>query len=185
MCANCLSTLTTPVLSASDLNDRFHLNVEREPSDDDPFEDVYYFENSNDRYFDTDDIETLFEDQQFKNKFFSLFINVHGLNVMKNFIALVALIESLPKKPHIIAINETWIKENEEGPFNNLDGYIFVSNSRSKHIHGGVAFYVQDKIKYTIRHDLTIMDEKIYESLFIDLKFNLRPVTVGTIYSPR
>ena len=125
MCANCLSTLTTPVLSASDLNDRFHLNVEREPSDDGPFEDVYYFQISNDRYFDTDDIETFFEDQQFKNKFFSLFINVHGLNVMKNFIALVALIESLPKKSHIIAINETWIKENEEGPFNNLNGYIF------------------------------------------------------------
>ena len=182
ICSNCMSTLNTPHFSASSLNNRFHLNVECAPTEDDSFEGIYCFENSRDCYFDTQDFEPLFEREQSSNIFFSLFLNIHGLNVMKHFVGLVALIESLPKKPHLIAINETCLKENEEGPFNNIDGYKFISNSRSVNIHGGVALYIQDNIKFTIRHDLKIMDEKIYESLFVDLKFNRRPVTVGTIY---
>ena len=182
ICYNCLNLITTQHIPASDLNDRFDINLVTDGTAEEDSNDTFYQENSNDRYFDVEEIETLINQPCQQNSFFSICINLRGLNVIKNFIGLVALIESLPKKPHLIAINETHIKENEGGPFNNIDGYTFISNSRSEYARGGVALYIQDNIKFSIRNDLTIMDEKLYESLFVDLQINSRPLTVGTIY---
>ena len=47
---------------------------------------------------------------------------------------------------------------------------------------GGVALYIKDGINFSLRHDLTIMDEKFFESIFVDLHFKSHSVTVGTIY---
>ena len=47
---------------------------------------------------------------------------------MKNFIQLESLINCLPQKPHVIFINETFLQQNEEGFFNNVEGYNFISN---------------------------------------------------------
>ena len=178
-----MGSIDTRHLSASTLNDKFGLNFSTDdhPDDDDP-KDTYYHENSNDRYYDTEDIDNLLGQPNQNSDFFTICVNLRGLNVIKNFVGLVALIESLPKKPHIIAINETWTKENEPGPFNNLDGYKFIPNCRKNYDCGGVAFYIKKEIKFSILDDLTVMNEKIYESLFIDVTINNKKVTVGTIY---
>ena len=51
-----------------------------------------------------------------------------------------------------------------------------------------MAFYVKNGLNFTIRPELTIMKEKSFESIFIDLKFKNKDglVTRGVIYrSPR
>ena len=171
-------------IPASTLNSKFGLDSpSSEHTDDEDPTDTYYHENSNARYYDTEEIETLLSQSDEKSNFFTMCINLRGLNVTKNFVGLVALIESLPKKPHIIAINETFIRENEAGPFNDIDGYKLIPNCRKDLEQGGVALYVQKNIKnVTIRDDLTVMDEKIFESLFIDITIDQKPLTVGTIY---
>ena len=88
----------------------------------------------------------------------------NDLNVMKNFMQLECLINSFPNKPHVIFINETFLRKNEEG-FCNLDGYTFESNCRQVHKCGGVPAYIKNEINFSIRYDLTVMDEKIFESL--------------------
>ena len=181
ICLNCSSSINIQHTPASTLNEKFNLPTS-EPTDDDDPGDIYFHENSNDRYYDVEDVETLTSQPNQNDNFFTICINIRGLNVIKNFIGLVALIESLPKKPHLIAVNETWTKEEEAGPFNNIDGYKFIANCRKDHECGGVAFYIQQNITFSIREDLTVMDEKIFESLFVDLTINHKPITLGTIY---
>ena len=109
-------------------------------------------------------------------------IKIRVLNITKKYIRLVALIESLPKKPDIIAVNEIFARDNEDGPFNNLDGYKYVPNCRKDHAQGGVALYIKYGINFSLRLDLSIMDEQFFESIFVDLHFKSQSVTIGTIY---
>ena len=47
---------------------------------------------------------------------------------------------------------------------------------------GGVAMYVKKNISYQLCSDLTIMNEKYFESLFILLKVECCELVCGTIY---
>ena len=42
--------------------------------------------------------------------------------------------------------------------------------------------YIKKTINYTLRNDLTHMNEGIFESLFIDIQFGNDKITCGTIY---
>jgi len=101
---------------------------------------------------------------------------------MQNFNKLEAFLENLEVKPDIISISETWIKPSFAGPFNNLKGYHFVSNCRQNHTGGGVAFYVKHCIPFNVCTDLTIMNEKIFESLFINIRIGKENILCWTIY---
>ena len=68
------------------------------------------------------------------------------------------------------------------GFFRLLDGYNFIENSRTKFKGGGVGLYIKSNIAYSPRSDLKIMDEKLFESLFVDITINNKIVTCGTIY---
>ena len=50
-------------------------------------------------------------------------------------------INSLCFKPTAIAINETYLRNNDVGHHDNLKGYRFISNCRKTHKGGGVGLY--------------------------------------------
>ena len=103
-----------------------------------------------------------------------------------NFTKFECLISALDFSPHIIAVNETWEKPNSTGQYKNLKNYIYLSNPRKNNKGGGVALYIKKNLIFDIRSDLNIMDEKIFESIFIDIYFDHEVVTCGTIYrSPK
>ena len=84
----------------------------------------------------------------------------------------------------ILAITETWLKENQTGPHTNFCNYTFLSNSRSQSRGGGVDLYeiytyINCSLNFTIRSDLTIMHEKIFESLFIKIESNNSTIICG------
>ena len=85
-------------------------------------------------------------------------------------------------KPDVISLTETWIQPSSSGPYKNLNGYNFVSNCRNSCKGGGVAFYVKDKFHFNICDELVEMDEKIFESLFINLKMECESFLCGTFY---
>ena len=97
-------------------------------------------------------------------------INIRSLQA--NFNKLWSLPANMKLKPHIISINETWLNNNQKGEFNNLLNYVFISNNRIHSRDGGVAFYVDETLSFSVREDISIMKEKICETLFIDLHFN-------------
>ena len=116
------------------------------------------------------------------SNFTVLSLNIRSLNNQNNFMKLESLISALPIKPCLIAITETWLKPDQSGPFANLPGYYFISNPRIKHKGGGLGFFIQNNLTYSLRSDLNLMKEKIFESLFVDIKFKNRVVTCGTVY---
>ena len=71
---------------------------------------------------------------------------------------------------------------SEEDPHINLPNCTFHSNPRSKYRGGGVAFHIRVDVESTHRADLDIMNEKIFESIFINIKFQDKVTTCGNIH---
>ena len=112
-------------------------------------------------------------------------INVRSL--AKNCDKLKFLLSSMKLKPHIISLNETWLKQNQMGECNNLLDYVFITNSRKQGTGGGVGFYIKQNLSYCISDKYSIMNDKIFESLFVDIFLNTGSqrkdkFTIGTIY---
>ena len=77
-----------------------------------------------------------------------------------NFSKLQALVGNLNPKPDIIAVTETWIKNNKPGAYNTLNNYNLFQNSRALTSGGGVGFYVKSCYKFTVIDEMTKMKEK-------------------------
>ena len=76
------------------------------------------------QYINTSNIHDIAINHNFTNQFLGMSVNMRSLVNTANFTKLEALIFSLPRKPDIIAITETWITPLNSGPYNNLDNYI-------------------------------------------------------------
>ena len=114
--------------------------------------------------------------------FSSICVNVRSLVNPINYTKFKGLIATLGYMPDVIGITETWESTSSSGHFKILPGYIFVSNPRKKYKGGGVAFYVKQDLKFQILTDLMIMEEKIFESIFIAIQFQNNQVVCGNIY---
>lgn len=144
---------------------------------------LIFFQSPSDQYLATNQANSLLVNKVELNCNFSVIcINIRSLNNLKIFSKLESLLSSLTFSPSVIAITETWLKPNQTGPFTGLPGYIFVSNSR-RQTHGGeIGFFIRENLVYTLRQDTSIMNEKVFESLFIDIKFKNKTITCGCIY---
>ena len=80
---------------------------------------------------------------------------------------LQSLLANMKLKPHIISINENWLNNNQKDEFNNLSNYVFISNNRIHSRGGGVAFYVDETLSFSVPDDTSIRKEKICETPFI------------------
>ena len=81
----------------------------------------------------------------------------------------------------IIEITETWL-HSRSPPFFNINGYSLIRTDRKNGRGGGVAFYLNDKLKFKIRNDISIRDT---ETLFIEiLNKQNKNIIVGLIYRP-
>ena len=139
----------------------------------------------NDSYLSSNEAAILLKNSS-ENTFSSICINMRSLINPNNFTKFECLISALDFSPHITAVNETWEKPNSTGQYKNLKNYIYLSNPRKNNKGGGVALYIKKNLIFDIRSDLNIMDEKIFESIFIDIYFDHKVVTCGTIYrSPK
>ena len=103
----------------------------------------------------------------------SLALNCDKLNV---------LVTSMKNQPHVISLNETWIKDGQLGEFNAFLDYVLVTNCKSKYRGGGVAFYIKKNLSFTVKNSYSKIIEKIFESLFIDISLNNDKLTIDTVY---
>ena len=123
------------------------------------------------KFFDFDD----------KYSFNVLHINCRSLN--KNFKALENLLATISGTLSVIALSETWLTEISKDTFNIL-GYNFVSKNRTSKIGGGVGFYIDCNVDYTLRADISIMSDYI-ECIFIEIQqTNSNNIVVGCVYRP-
>ncbi|XP_077976386.1 uncharacterized protein LOC144432146 [Styela clava] len=147
----------TKILNPEYLNQIFLESINTDTEEFINIDSVFMYNSSN-QYICSSDVNDLkFNDSLKLSGFMTLSINIRSLASFKNYTKFEALVNSLNCKPHVIAINETWIVSDTNGHFNALDGYVFISNSRSHHRGGGVGLYIRNDLKYIVRKDLTIM----------------------------
>ena len=128
------------------------------------------------------DIKSFCFNNSFKNTFTVLALNISSIANALNFSKLEALIAGLRCKPDVISVCETWIKPLHSGPYSNLDGYNFVSNCRKISRGSGLAFFAKNSLQFDTIDELFVMNEKVFESLFIHVKVGKATVVSGVIY---
>ena len=169
--------------SCEDLNSLFSIErYDRENS-----KDQMNFLNES-KYVCSSNIETVnFSDMGESIESFPIVsLNIRSIVNRTNFSKFEAFLASLSIKPMIIAVNETWIKTKSKGPYSKIEGYNFVQNCRKKKTGGGVAFYVAEHLHFTKIESLSIMEEKVFESLFINIEIDGKKCICGTVYrSPK
>ena len=47
---------------------------------------------------------------------------------------------------------------------------------------GGVAFYIKNNLQFTVIDELSIVNEKVFESIFVKIELKHDTITCGTIY---
>ena len=86
---------------------------------------IYYDSILNDeQYIPSDKIPKLLSNQNNKTSFTALSLNVRSLNNVHNFLKLESFLQSINVQPSILAITETWLKENQTGPHSLLTSII-------------------------------------------------------------
>ena len=133
-------------------------------------------------YYETSDLDSLHADN-YKMKV--LHLNIRSLQ--KHNDNLRNLLELL--KDSQCEIDVVLICESHITPKNNLEnckipGYTLYEKHRTlRDGGGGIAIFVNSKLKFTKRDDLCIFDEYEFESLFIEVKLgNKRSVIIGEVY---
>ena len=62
----------------------------------------------------------------------------------------------------IVALSETWLKESHHlQNYVQINGYNATFKNRENKKGGGVGLYIKDHLKYTVRHDLSKIDETL------------------------
>ena len=130
--------------------------------------------------------ENEFLEKHGKNKDVSLLsLNVQSLNA--KFSSLREFIDHFKCKNFnfdIMALQE--IYQIEDPSLFNIPGYAQLVYKDRKNGHGGgVGYYVNSKLKFSVRDDLSIFIEGICECLFIEIELsNKKKVIIGNFYRP-
>ena len=113
-------------------------------------------------------------------KFSLLHVNARSLN--KNFDSLKTLLLTLNNFPFsIIGVTETWLHNTSPDLFN-LQNYTLIRLDREEKRGGGVAFYINEQLKFKIRKEISL---KQSESLFLEIiNPKIKNIIVGLIYRP-
>ena len=167
--------------SAVELNNLFVNQTDEEENENLEFS--YHLNKT--RYMLTHEIENLnFENEsQTYESFPIISVNIRSIVNSKNFRKFESLLESLPIKPMVIAINESWATKSSQGAFKKIPGYHeFVQNSRSNTVGGGVGFYISDHLHFSVIDSLSIMEDKSFESLFLNVHVGPKKIICGTLY---
>ena len=81
----------------------------------------------------------------------------------------------------VIGVTETWLHTLSPEVFN-LQNYEMIRHDRVGKRGGVIAFYIQENLKFKIRHDLSITE---CESLFIEIEsLKEKNIIIGLIYRP-
>ena len=88
----------------------------------------------------------------------------------------------------IICLQETWLSADYDISLLHIDGYHFIHKPKASSLHGGVAYYIKNSIKFKI---LSVeVNDEICDSLFVEIQLNSSEtqrsgkVVLGNIYRP-
>ena len=110
---------------------------------------------------------------------YSLF-HLNARSLVKNHDALAHLLASIDHKFSVLAITETWVKENNANDLS-FEGYNFVSNHRTNRI----GLFIDQNFSYKILPEFNVSNANIIESLFVEISIaRHKSMVIGVIYRP-
>ena len=150
--------------------------------DSDPDVNFYNHTKNEDNYYSDNELNKVLKDlgiNHSKNHFSLMHLNARSIN--KNIEAINQMLSSLEISFDLIGISETWIPEGND--LIQMENYKFLCNGRKYRKGGGIGIYLKEAFNYKLRKDLSIFDEDIMESLFIELVSEENTnIIVGVIY---
>ena len=102
--------------------------------------------------------------------------NVRSLN--KNIGSIGEIFQNCKKRPDILAISETKLKEDKDFP--ELEGFSFESEESSTNADG-VGVYLSNAINYSLRKDLAL-GARYCEDLWLNVELDNKKFVLGIIY---
>ena len=112
-------------------------------------------------------------------------VNIQSLPAKFNdFCSFIYSLQKGNSAPDIICLQEIWRIQGPE--FFNLDGYHPIIY-KCRHVNkqgGGVGIYVKNNLDFDVIGELSIFQDRIFESIFIDVKFGNKKFTIGSLYRP-
>ena len=99
----------------------------------------------------------------------SLYLHMNIVSLSYHIDDFKALVLNCPIKPTLIAISESGIRTNRQTLANiHLQEYTF-EHTPTDSTTGGTLLYINNRIKYKLRNDLTLLKSKEIESTFIEV----------------
>jgi len=120
---------------------------------------------------------------KFKNTPNPIFLNINIQSLHSKYQPLKSFILELTnnKVPvYAVALQEIWNVQYLEDL--KIPGFDLFINQRKKYRGGGVGFYVKENLECKIVKNLTLMTEKIFESITIEIKINKQKFTLANYY---
>ena len=116
-----------------------------------------------------------------KSKFSILHLNIVTIQSHINELRQLLAILNFPFD--LIAISETKLKTDCDIAVNiDLDGYK-LEKTPTDSFFGGVAIYIRNSLKYSVRKELSLSDKNVAESIFIEIeRTNKKNIIAGCIY---
>jgi hypothetical protein len=81
----------------------------------------------------------------------------------------------------LLYLQETWLGNSQLPPFTNLNGYNIVHQPKHASEHGGLIFYVRERISFSI---IPLPQCKSWESQFIKVSVEGHSIILGNVYRP-
>ena len=135
----------------------------------------------NSRYF----TDMKFNNNSFIDTNFSLF-NLNIRSLPKNYVNLQHFLEGLNISFSVLSFTETWLSEYNKSLYN-FKGYSHIYKLRDKKRGGGVSMFINNKLNFQVRNDITFNLKNIDLIAIEILKNELntkRNVIILTIYRP-
>ena len=153
----------------------------------DPSQDLFYLLGDDDdnpliencNYYESSCIDQL-DGNQFKLKI--LHLNIHSIpskiDDLKN---LLYKLDKANCHIDLVMLCETFLNDLNKSDFQ-IDGYSLVESHRKIKSRGGVALYVNNKFNFKVRSDLSIFDEGLFKSIFIEIASPKKSIIAGEVY---
>ena len=114
------------------------------------------------------DLHKIFTHKNDPNKLGIMHVNMQSVNDEKKFNRLVTNLVLLEKLPNVICITETFFNLTKSLENYRIPNFSLYVRSRAE-VRGGVAMYINNSFKVLERQDLTVFEDKICESLCLEI----------------
>lgn len=120
------------------------------------------------QYYTEESFNSTLQNEQVNSDELSL-LHINIRSIRNKFDELSDHLASLKITFFILGLTETWLTENYANMFN-ISCYNLLTANRKNKSGGGVGMYIKEQTNFRLREDLSVFNEDVLETLFIELK---------------